>query len=153
MTGKRVDDVEARSVSGYPSQYHARVLPRAVRRLGDAVGLTAIGVNHVTIPPGKESSLRHHHTHEDELVYVLEGQLVLHTNDGEEVLRAGMFAGFRAGDGNGHHLYNRTDEDAVYLVVSNRHPEDGASYPDEDLRVQKDASGKYVYSRKDGSPT
>ncbi len=139
-----------RSVSSYPKEYQARVLPREARGLGDALGLTAIGVNHVTLFPGKESSLRHHHRHEDELVYVLEGEIVLHTNAGEELLTTGMVAGFRAGDGNGHHLLNRSARNATYLVVSNRHPQDEATYSDEDLAVKKGADGKYVYSRKDG---
>ena len=151
MIGKVVNDIEARSASGYPAEYHARVLPREARRLGDAFGLTSIGVNHVTIFPGKESSLRHDHSHEDELVYVLEGELVLHTNHGEETLTAGMVAGFRAGDGNPHRLVNRSRANAVFLVMSNRHPDDRCSYADEDLTVKK-VDGKYVYARKDGAP-
>jgi uncharacterized cupin superfamily protein len=153
MIGKRARDVEAVSASGYPTRFRERVLPREVRRLGDAFGLKNVGVNLVTIFPGKESSIRHHHTREDELVYVLEGELVLRTNEGEEPLTAGMVAGFRAGDGNGHQLVNRSGANAVYLVVSNRHPDDTAEYPDEDLAVKKDASGKYVFSRKNGEPS
>lgn len=152
MMGKRALEVQAVSASGYPLQFRERVLPREVRRLGDAFGLTGVGVSHVTIHPGKESSIRHSHTHEDELVYVLEGELVLRTNDGEEPLTAGMVVGFRAGDGNGHQLINRSAKDAVYLVVSNRHPDDTADYPDEDLAVKKDASGRYVFTRKNGEP-
>ena len=151
MIGKVAHEVESRSVSGYPESFHSRVLPREVRRLGDAFGLTTIGVNLVTIHPGKESSLRHHHSHEDELIYVLEGEVVLHTDVGEEVLKAGMVAGFRAGDGNGHHLLNRTTSRAVYLVASNRHPEDRGTYPDEDLAVQKGPDGKYAFTRKNGA--
>jgi uncharacterized cupin superfamily protein len=151
MVAKVAKDVAAISASGYPDPHRQRVLPREVRRLGDAFGLTKIGVSLVTILPGKESSLRHHHTQEDELIYVLEGELVLHTDAGEEPLSAGMVAGFRAGDGNGHHMYNRSDENAVYIVISNRHPEDGAAYPDDDLAVKK-IDGKYVFSRKDGTP-
>lgn len=147
MIGKVAKDVQAVSASGYPEPFRSRVLPREVRRLGDAFGLTTIGASLVTIFPGKESSVRHHHTHEDELVFVLEGELVLHTNAGEEVLRAGMFVGFRAGDGNGHHLINRTTSNAVFLVVSNRHPDDGAEYPDDDLTVKK-VDGKYVFGPK-----
>lgn len=151
MVAKKIADIEALSASGYPAGYRERVLPRAVRKLGDAFGLTQMGLSQVTIHPGKESSLRHHHTHEDELIIMLVGRLVLHTNEGEEILEPGMCAGFRAGDGNGHHLINRSDEDAAYLVASNRHPSDGASYPDEDLSVRKDETGKYVYRRNDGT--
>ncbi|MGA3122355.1 MAG: cupin domain-containing protein [Polyangiaceae bacterium] len=152
MLAKRVTELAARSRSVLPAHFRDRILPREVRALGDAFGLTAIGVNLVTLFPGKESSLRHHHSHEDELIYVLEGALVLHTHAGEEPLTAGMAAGFRAGDGNGHHLYNRSDKPATYLVVSNRHPEDQARYPDDDLAVHKGPDATYVFTRKSGAP-
>src|SRR5882724_7775800 len=86
--------VSPRSSSGYPEPYKSRVLPREKRALGDALGLTKIGVNLTTLPPGKESSMRHWHSHEDEFVFVLEGALVLRTDDGEQALVAGMCAGF-----------------------------------------------------------
>src|SRR6516165_997751 len=94
--------LQARSVAAlnrsvYPEPYRSRVLPREKRRLGDAFGLTRIGVNHTTLPPGKESSMRHWHSREDEFVYVLEGELMLRTGAGEQLLSAGMCAGFPAG--------------------------------------------------------
>src|SRR5262245_15939684 len=89
--------LEPRSTSGYPEPFRSRVLPREKRALGDAFGLKTIGVNLTTLPPGKESSMRHWHTHEDELIYVLEGEVVLRTDTGEETLRPGMVAGFAAG--------------------------------------------------------
>src|SRR5437870_13339781 len=89
-------DVEPRSSSGYPEPFRSRVLPREKRALGDALGLTKIGVNLTTLPPGKESSMRHFHTREDELVFVLEGEIVLRTDEGEQVLTTGMSAGFPA---------------------------------------------------------
>src|SRR2546421_6233818 len=67
--------VEVISRTGYPEPYRSRVLPRHKRPLGDALGLTHIGVNLTMLPPGKESSMRHWHTHEDEFVYVLEGEV------------------------------------------------------------------------------
>ena len=78
------------------------MLPREKRALGDALGLTRFGVNLTTLAPGRESSIRHHHSHEDELVYVLEGELVLRTDAGEQLLTAGMCAGFPAGSGDAH---------------------------------------------------
>lgn len=54
-----------RTTSAYPEPFRSRVLPREKRALGDALGLTKIGVNLTTLPPGKESALRHHHTRED----------------------------------------------------------------------------------------
>jgi uncharacterized cupin superfamily protein len=145
--------VAATNRSGYPEPYRSRVLPRHKRRLGDAFGLTRIGVNQTTLPPGKESSMRHWHTHEDEFVYVLEGEVVLRTEAGEHVLRAGMCAGFAAGAKDGHQLINRSDRPAVYLEISNRDEADTAYYPDPDVDLvwnAPQAPGKFT--RRDGTP-
>jgi uncharacterized cupin superfamily protein len=124
------------------------VLPREKRALGDATGLTRIGINLTTLLPGKESSVRHYHTLEDEFVFVLEGEVVLRTDESEQTLVAGMCAGFPAGTTNGHHLVNRTNRPARYLEISNRDPADAAEYPDDDLRYSKAPDGSAVFSRK-----
>jgi uncharacterized cupin superfamily protein len=143
----------AQNSSGYPQPYRSRVLPREKRRLGDALGLTKIGVNLTTLPPGKESSMRHWHTHEDEFVYIVAGEVVLRTDAGEQVLRAGMCAGFAAGDANGHQLINRSGALAVYLEVSNRvQPGDSTFYSDADVDLVWNgplAPGRFA--RRDGS--
>lgn len=144
--------VTARTGSGYPEPFRSRVLPREKRALGDALGLTRIGVNLTTLPPGKESSMRHHHTLEDELVYVLEGEVVLRTDEGEQVLGPGMCAGFAAGSNDGHQLVNRSDRPARYLEISNRDREDIAIYSDDDLAFRNGADGRPIFTRKDGSP-
>jgi uncharacterized cupin superfamily protein len=144
--------LEAVSRSGYPEPYRSRVLPRDKRRLGDALGLTRLGINQTRLPPGKESSMRHWHTHEEEFVYVLEGEVVLRTDAGEQLLRAGMCAGFTAGSGDGHQLINRSNAPAVYLEVSNRDPADGAHYSDAEVDLlwsPPHAPGKFT--RRDGS--
>src|SRR5205085_2555321 len=97
--------------------------------------------NLTTLMPGKESSMRHHHTLEDELVYVVEGEVVLITDEGEQRLTAGCCAGFPAGVKDGHHLVNRSDAPARYLEISNRDPEDSAEYPDVDLAYRKASDG------------
>lgn len=144
--------VQPRNSSGYPEPYRSRVLPREKRALGDALGLTKIGVNLTTLPPGKESSMRHWHTREDEMVFVVEGEVVLVTDEGEQTLGAGACAGFPAGAKNGHQLVNRSDRPARYLEISNRDPEDGAEYPDVDLLFRRGPDGKPMFTRKDGSP-
>ena len=60
---------------------------RTRRRLGDAGGLSDFGVNLMTLPPGGWSSQRHWHSHEDEFVYVLEGELTLVEDGGETLLQ------------------------------------------------------------------
>lgn len=140
-----------RSTSSYPELFRARVLPREKRALGDALGLTKIGVNHTTLMPGKQSALRHWHTTEDELIFVLAGEVVLVTDAGEQRLTAGMCAGFPAGSKDGHCLHNRSDAPAIYLEISNRDADDSATYPDDDLAYQKGEGGKPIFTRKDGS--
>jgi len=141
-----------RSSSGYPEPFRSRVLPREKRALGDPLGLTKIGVNLTTLAPGKESSMRHYHAREDELVFVVEGEVVLRTDEGEQVLAAGTCAGFPAGSKNGHQLVNRSDRPARYLEISNRDPEDGAEYPDVDLAFRKTPDGGVLFTHKDGRP-
>jgi uncharacterized cupin superfamily protein len=140
--------VAPRTGSGYPEPFRSRVLPREKRALGDATGLTKIGINLTTLLPGKESSVRHYHTLEDEFVFVLEGEVVLRTDEGEQTLTAGMCAGFPAGTTNGHHLVNRSSLPARYLEISNRDPKDAAEYPDDDLRYSKAPDGSAIFSRK-----
>jgi uncharacterized cupin superfamily protein len=142
-----------RTSSGYPEPYKSRVLPREKRALGDPFGLTKVGINLTTLAPGKESSMRHWHTREDEFVYVLEGEVVLRNDQGETTLRAGMCAGFPAGEPNGHQLINRTSSPARYLEVSNRDREDGAEYVDADvdLAYHNSPDNKGYFTRRDGT--
>ncbi len=139
--------IEPRTATGYPEPFRSRVLPREKRALGDALGLTKIGVNLSTLLPGKESSMRHWHTKEDELVYVIEGEVTLITDEGEQVLGPGACCGFPAGSTDGHQLVNRTSKPARYLEISNRDPDDQAEYPDVDLQCRKE-NGRYVFTRK-----
>jgi uncharacterized cupin superfamily protein len=143
--------VVPRTHSGYPEPFRSRVLPREKRPLGDALGLTRIGVNLTTLPPGRESSMRHWHSHEEELIYVLEGELVLRTDAGEQTLPAGTCAGFKAGSGDGHQLVNRGTVPAVYLEISNRDPADAVVYPDVDL-LWNSPGQPHRYTRRDGTP-
>ena len=135
--------VQAVGGSGYPEPFCQRVATRSKRRLGEVFGLGQFGVNLVTLAPGAQSALRHWHTHEDEFVYVLQGQLVLVTDEGETALAAGMCSGFRAGERNGHHLLNRSDQPAQYLEVGARIGHDLCVYPDDDLLSLRDADGEY----------
>jgi uncharacterized cupin superfamily protein len=138
--------------TGYPEPFRQLVAGRERRRLGDAFGLTKYGVNLTRLPPGSMSSMRHWHATEDEFVYVLEGEVVLVTDAGEQVMRAGMVAGFPGGKADGHHLINRSSRDAVYLEIGDRPATDAVVYPDIDLAATQGAGGKWVYTRKNGQP-
>jgi uncharacterized cupin superfamily protein len=145
-------DVPAVTGSNYPEQFKAAVAGRAKRRLGDALGLTIFGVNLTTVKPGAQSALRHWHSAQDEFIYLLEGELVLVTDGGEQVLGPGMCAGFPAGKANGHHLINRTGRDAVYLEVGDRTRNDAVTYPDNNIAVPATSDGSRRFTKKDGMP-
>jgi uncharacterized cupin superfamily protein len=104
------------------------------------------------LKPGAWSSQRHWHSHEDEFVYVLEGEVVMVTDAGEETLRPGDAAGFKAGVRDGHHFQNRSTAPARLLVVGSRSDEDHGEYSDIDMKF---LAGRYSggggYRRKDDS--
>ena len=137
--------------SPYPEPFKALVAGRERRPLGDAFGLTNFGVNLLRVPPGCASSQRHWHSRQDELVYVLSGELVLVTNAGEQLLTAGMVAGFPAGRADGHHLINRSARDAVVIEVGDRMPRDEIDYSDIDMLVRW-VGGEERFVHKDGTP-
>jgi uncharacterized cupin superfamily protein len=141
--------VPVRRGVGYPKPFDAVCVDRERQRLGNAGGLTDFGVNLMRLPPGNWSSQRHWHSHEDEFVYLLEGELVLVEDDGETVLRAGDCAAFAKNSGNGHHLINRSTTTAVYLEVGSRQPADLTTCSDIDM-MSSNADGRFVH--KDGSP-
>ena len=143
--------LKPRTGSSYPAPFAAACAGREKRALGDAFGLTQFGTNLVRLMPGAASSQRHWHSREDELVYVLEGEVVLVTDAGEQVMTPGMCAGFKAGDPNGHQLVNRSDRDAVYLEIGSRVPGDEADYPDIDMLLRL-IGGKRRFVHKDGTP-
>ncbi|MBL8380749.1 MAG: cupin domain-containing protein [Burkholderiales bacterium] len=135
--------------SYYPEPFRSLMAGRTKRPLGDLFGLTNFGVNITVVAPGAVSSLRHAHATQDEFVFVLSGTLILHTDDGETELQAGMCAGFKAGSGNAHRLMNKSGADAVYLEVGDRTPGDAVVYPDEDLLAER-VHGGWVFKHKDG---
>lgn len=148
---KKIDVAAAPRRKGcdYPPPFDGPCRERVRHVLGDVAGLTQFGVNLQRLPPGAWSSQRHWHTAEDEFVWVLEGEVVLVTDTGEEVLIAGDCAGFKAGAADGHHIQNRSNSDALLLEIGSRRPEeDVVEYPGIDLKWSA-ATGD---THKDGTP-
>ena len=146
-----IANLETDSKTGYPEPFRQIVLGRVRKRLGNAAGLTQFGVNLTTLKPGAASAQRHWHAAEDEFVYLLAGEVVLCEDGGEVVMGPGDAAGFKAGVANGHCLINRSENDAIYLVVGTRAARERAEYPDIDLRAERDESGMR-YLHKSGEP-
>jgi uncharacterized cupin superfamily protein len=137
--------------SNYPQPFSSQMSGRVKRQLGEVFGLSNFGVNLTRMEPGSISALRHSHAKQDEFIYILEGNPTLITDVGETLLAPGMCAGFRAGDGDGHQLINRSNETVVYLEVGDRTAGDSVFYPDDDLEAYFDA-GSWRFRHKNGEP-
>ena len=140
--------IAADNQSSYPPPFHEPCKGQTCQRLARSQGLTLFGVNLTVIPPGGWSSQRHWHSHEDEFIWVVEGELTLVTDAGEETLLPGDCAAFRAGDPDGHHLVNRSDRSAKVIEIGNSDPRDRCVYPDIDMIAGPGTAG---YSHRDGS--
>jgi uncharacterized cupin superfamily protein len=153
MSRKRIDIATVARIVGtlYPSPFDQPCRARERRKLGDAAGLTQFGVNLLILAPGAWSSQRHWHTASDEFVYVLAGEVTLVTDAGDEVLRAGDAAGFKAGDPNGHCLENRSDAEARVLEIGTRDAGGAAYYSDIDM-VAPPGGKPATYTHRDGTP-
>jgi uncharacterized cupin superfamily protein len=146
-------NIEPRTTTAYPAPHDVVTRGRAKRSLTQALGLTQFGVNVTELAPGAASALRHWHSHEDEFIFVLEGEPTLVTSDGEQVLRPGQCAGFPAGVPDGHHVINRTSQIVRIVEVGARDHRDEAEYPDVDLRCGPGRyTSKAMFTKKDGSP-
>ena len=150
---KKIDPALLAPVIGtmYPSPFDMPCRGRERRKLGDAAGLTELGVNLLRLPAGAWSSQRHWHTESDEFIFVLAGEVTLVTDAGPELLKAGEAAGFKANDTDGHCLRNLSDADAVILEIGTRTANDAAYYPDIDM-VAPAAEKPAAFTRRDGTP-
>lgn len=146
---KRIDPASVPELHGssYPAPFDGPCRDQVVRRLGRHAGLTQFGVNLTEIGPGAWSSQRHWHSHEDEFIMVVEGELVLVTDTGEELLAAGDCAAFPKGAANGHHLVNRSDRPARVLEIGTAYAEDRCTYSDIDMLADEQG-----YRHRDGTP-
>lgn len=137
--------------TGYPEPYATLVEGRTKRKLGDFFGLTNFGVNLTRLEPEAISALFHYHVRQDEFVYILEGTPTLLFGEQEYLLNPGDCIGFKAGNGIGHQLINRSSEPVVYLEVGDRSLGDEVEYPNDDLKASMAANG-WVFTQKNGEP-
>ena len=144
--------VDTRTGSTYPTPFADICGGREKRALGDALALSQFGVNLVSLPPGAASAQRHWHTQEDEFIYVLDGVVTLVTDTSEQLLNAGMAAGFPGGKADGHQLINRSRDTAKYLEVGSRILGEEVHYPDIDLHLVRGVAGGHQFRHKSGEP-
>ena len=85
------------------------------------------------IPPGKAAYPYHYHYKNEETFYILSGEGVLKTPDGEKRVAAGDFLFFPTGPEGAHKLTNCSEkENLVYIDFDVVHDIDVAIYPDSD---------------------
>jgi len=136
----------------YPEPFSFMVKDRTKRKLGDFFGLTNFGVNLTTLAPGSISALKHHHTKQDEFVYIISGSPTLMYGENEYLMSPGDCIGFKANGGIAHQLVNKSSVDVTYIEVGDRTPSDSVEYPDDDLAFIQKADGSWAVLHKDGSP-
>ena len=145
--------VLAKTTTSYPAPFQDTVAGRSKRALGNHFGLTHFGVNHTTLEPGASSALQHHHSAQDELVYILQGTAVCRLGNQEIEMKAGDCMGFPAGQGVGHCIVNRSDSAVVYLEIGDRMAGDIVDYPEVDLKcIADNETGDLKFVHKDGRP-
>ena len=138
----RSNDIKALPEVRRPHPLDAAIV-RHTRSLGDATGLSTIGVHLVRLEPGDTSSVQHFHHQDEEWVYVLSGRGTTAIGDETFEVGPGDFMGFPAGSAP-HNLHNPNAEDLVYLVGGNRWPFDVCDYPHMGKRRYR-INGRNVY--------
>ena len=123
--------------------------PYAYQLVSDPGGLSQFGAAVETLPPGSASGHRHWHGGEDEMVYILSGEVVL-VADTETTLHKGNAVCWPAGHAVGQRLDNRSTMPASYLVIGTRQHADSIHYSDHDLITHKDGTPRR-YLRADGT--
>lgn len=108
--------------------------------ISEAGHLSQFGSFVEVLQPGAQSSIKHWHSAEDEMVYVLEGEVTLIEGDTETVLHPGDAATFRSGVAVGHTLQNRSAMPTKCLIVGTRAALDHITYADHDRVCIRDRS-------------
>ncbi len=152
MPKLNLSDIQPRIGTGYPAPFNAPCLTRSGLSVSDAAGLTQFGAHLMTLPPGSWSSQRHHHSHEDEIIYIISGHPTLYEGGEGQRLSPGDITAHPMGDGIGHHMKNQSEQDVVYFVIGGRNPQiDHVTYPDVDMDLPPNGMPFRIFQRKDGT--
>jgi uncharacterized cupin superfamily protein len=132
LSKKEIDEYEGIQKTHFLNQNARRVN----KSLGDLTGLTGFGFHIIEVEPGCETTEMHKHYHEDECVYILQGNADAYI--GNEVFQVGPgdFIGYRAG-GLGHSIKNTGSELLKCIVVGQRLDNDVADYTKLQKRIYR----------------
>lgn len=106
-------------------------------------------MDQVTLPPGKRNFPHHSHAALWEMYYIVSGTAVVRIDGESHEVSAGD--SIMCPPGVAHQIINESDDDVIYLVISNDPPFDSCFYPDSGkllvspTRVWKEHPGKERY--------
>ncbi len=132
LTKEEIDQSEGISKTHFLNDNAKRIN----KSLGDQTGLTGFGFHIIEVQPGHESTEFHRHYHEDECVYMLEGEAEAQIGDEVYTVRAGDFIGYRA-SGEAHTLRNTSSVAFKCIVVGQRLDHDVGDYPNLNKRIYR----------------
>jgi uncharacterized cupin superfamily protein len=128
-----------------PSWQADRFPGRHVAPVGAQVGAAELAASVYELEPGVVGSPWHLHHANEELLFVLAGELSLRGPDGAQVLSAGAVVAFPRGSAGAHSLVNRSDAPVRYLVVSTTNRPDVVEYPDTGAKLVVLPEQRLVY--------
>ena len=140
----KAEDIQAMEGDTSPHPANDKV-SRNVVSLGDATGLTAIGINIFETAPGAETTAFHMHHFQDEAIYVLSGSAIAEIGDESFEIGPGDFIGYRKG-GLPHIIRNTGLEPLRCLVIGERSAQDVIDYPRAGKRLFNAAGVPSVYT-------
>ena len=133
VTKNEIDDFKGTEKTHFLNQNAKRLN----KSLGDLTGLKCIGFHIIEVSPNCESTEFHKHYHEDECVYILEGEAQVKIGETSYKVFAGDFIGYRA-NGLPHSMVNTGEMVLKCIVVGNRFSFDVGEYPNKNLRILRD---------------
>ncbi|HEY6960688.1 MAG TPA: cupin domain-containing protein [Gaiellaceae bacterium] len=103
----------------------------AMRRLGEGTAADRTGMTVYELEPGNAAWPYHFELADEEWMFVIDGEVVLRTPDGERTMRAGDVACFPIGAAGAHEVRNDSGAVSRFALTSVRlGPGGGAVYPD-----------------------
>lgn len=103
------------------------------RALCDEGSEAKVGFGILELPPGSNTGPAHYHSHEEEHLYVLDGEATLHLGDEAFELVKGCYVCFPAGQEIFHHLENTSQDMFRYIIVGERIEQDRVTHKRSDL--------------------
>jgi len=138
VTNEEIEDMEGLHKTHFLNPNAQRIN----KSLGDLTGLNNIGFHIIEVSPGHESTELHKHYHEEECVYILEGEAEATIGNEVFTVKAGDFIGYRAG-GEPHKLENKSDKNFKCIVVGQRLDHDVGDYTNLEKRIYRNKGLKW----------